>query len=81
MVLPELSLDRATLEGRSVCRRPCVNRRPRLEREIPLRVLNHACRSENRQLSFNESPWTRGPVAVDLVYGPWTYSIGFPIEK
>jgi hypothetical protein len=52
--------------------RPRHDRRLRLEREIPLHVFNLSRRSENRQLSFNESPWTRGPAAVDPVYGPWT---------
>jgi hypothetical protein len=81
MVPLELYLGRATREGRSACRRPCVNRRPRLECEIPLLILKLGHRFENRRISFNESPWTRGPVAVDPVYGPWTYSIGFAIEK
>jgi hypothetical protein len=61
--------------------RPRLDRRPRLEREIPLRVFNLSRRSENWQLSFNESPWTRGPAAVDPVYRPWTYSTDFLIEK
>jgi hypothetical protein len=77
----ELFLGRATRERRTACRRPCVNRQPRLEREIPLRVFNLSCRSENRRLSFNESPWTHGLATVDPVYGPWTYSTDFPIEK
>jgi hypothetical protein len=81
MAPPELCPGRATQERRSVCRRPRVNRRPRLEREIPLQVLNRGRRSENRQLSFNESLWTRGPAAVDPVCGPWTYSTSFLMEK
>jgi hypothetical protein len=60
---------------------PCLDRRPRLECEIPLRVLNRSRRSENRQLSSNESPWTRGPAVVDPVYGPWTHYTDFSIEK
>jgi hypothetical protein len=60
---------------------PRLDQRPRLEREIPLRVFNLSCRSENRRLSFNESPWTHGPAVVDPVYGPWTYSTDFSIEK
>jgi hypothetical protein len=59
----------------------CLDRQPRLEREIPLRIFNLCHRSENQRLSFNESLWTRGPAAVDLVYGPWTYSIDFSIEN
>jgi hypothetical protein len=60
---------------------PRLDRRPRLEHEILLRVFNLSRRSENQWLSFNESPWTRGPAAVDPVYGPWTYSTNFSIEK
>jgi hypothetical protein len=33
---------------RAVVSRPCLDRRPRLEREIPLRVFNLSRRSENR---------------------------------
>jgi hypothetical protein len=47
--------------------RPHLDRRPRIEREIPLRIFNLSRRSENQRLSFNESPWTRGPP-------PWTWS-------
>jgi hypothetical protein len=50
--------------------RSCLDRRPRLEREIPLRVFNLSRRFENRRLSFNESPGTRGPAAVDPIYRP-----------
>jgi hypothetical protein len=50
----------------AVVSRPCLDQRPRLEREIPLRVFNLSRRSENRRLSFNESvdSWTghRGPI-------------------
>jgi hypothetical protein len=60
---------------------PRLDLRPRLEREIPLRIFNLSHRSENRRLSFNESPWTPGPAAVDPVYGPWTYFTDFSIEK
>jgi hypothetical protein len=60
---------------------PHLDRRPRLEREIPLCVLNRGRRSENRQLSFNEILWTRGPAVVDPVYGPWTYSTDFSLQK
>jgi hypothetical protein len=46
--------------------RPRLDRQARLEREIPLHIFNPSRRSENRWLLFNESPWTRGPAAVDL---------------
>jgi hypothetical protein len=33
----------------------------------------------------DRAPWTwstdRGPGAVDLVYGPWTYSMGFLVKN
>jgi hypothetical protein len=45
-----------------------LDRRPRLEREIPLSVFNLSHRFENRQLSFNESSRTRGLAAVDPIY-------------
>jgi hypothetical protein len=64
------------LAGASVSH-PRLDRRPRLEREIPLRVFNLRRRSENRRLSFNESPWTHGLAAMDPVYEPWTYSTDF----
>jgi hypothetical protein len=57
--------------------RPCLDRRSRLEREIPLRVFNLSRRSENQRLPFNESPWIRGPAAVDPVYILCTYSTDF----
>jgi hypothetical protein len=60
---------------------PHLDRRLRLEREIPLCVLNRGRRSENRQLSFNEILWTRGPAVVDPLYGPWTYSTDFSLQK
>jgi hypothetical protein len=60
---------------------PHLDRRLRLEREIPLCVLNRGRRSENRQLSFNEILWTRGPAVVDPIYGPWTYSTDFSLQK
>jgi hypothetical protein len=61
--------------------RPRLDRRPRFEREIPLHVFDLSRRSKKRWLSFNESQWTRGLAIVDPVYGPWTYFIGFSIEK
>jgi hypothetical protein len=61
--------------------RPCLDRRPRLEREIPLCIFHLSRRSENRRLSFNESLWTDELAAVDPVYGPWTYFTDFSIEK
>jgi hypothetical protein len=60
---------------------PRLDRRPRLEGEIPLRIFNLNRRSDNQQLSFKESLWTCGPTVVDPVYVPWTYSIDFSIEK
>jgi hypothetical protein len=69
-----------SLVGAAV-RRPRLDQRSRLEREISLHVFNLSRRSENRRLSFNENPWTRGPSTMDPVYGPWTYSTDFSIEK
>jgi hypothetical protein len=60
---------------------PRLDRRPRLECEIPLQVFILSRRFENRRLSFNESPWTRGLAAMDPVYGLWTYSSDFSIQK
>jgi hypothetical protein len=65
----------------AVVSRPCLDRRSRLEREILHHIFNLSCRPENRRLSFNDSPWTRALAAVDLVYGPCTYSTDFSIEK
>jgi hypothetical protein len=61
-VAPPPSPARATVS------RPCLDRRSRLEREIPLHVFNLSRSSENQRLSFNESPWTRGPDVVDLFH-------------
>jgi hypothetical protein len=66
---------------RAVVSHPLLDQRPRLEHKIPLHIFNLSHRSENRRLSFNESTWTRGPAVVDPVYGPWTYSTNFSIEK
>jgi hypothetical protein len=62
---------------RVVVSHPRLDQQLRLEREIPLHIFNLSRRSENRRLSFNESPWTHGLAAVDPVYGPWTYSTDF----
>jgi hypothetical protein len=65
----------------AVVSHPLLDRRPRLEREIPLHIFNLSRRSQNRRLSFNESSRTHGPATVDPVYRPWTYSTDFSIER
>jgi hypothetical protein len=61
-VAPPPSLARVAVS------RPRLDRWPRLEREIPLRILIRGRRSENQRLSFIEIPWTHGPAAVDLFH-------------
>jgi hypothetical protein len=61
--------------------RPRVDQWLRLDQEDTPSHFYLSCRSLSRQPSFNEVPWTRGPAVVDPVYGPWTYSTYFSIEK
>jgi hypothetical protein len=70
------------LPPQSYLSHPDPNQRSRLDRRIPLR-LNKIWSIEHRligQYRFTMS-WIGEPATVDPVYGPWTYSMGYSVEK
>jgi hypothetical protein len=81
MALPAPVLLTSGKHRRSRHHHSSPDQRSRLKATVPLHCFNPSRRSPSGRPSFNEIPYTHGPALWTRSTAPWTYSIGFLVEK